>query len=299
MPAVVRRSALVLPLLALLSVGCLGTRTGEFDQHGYLNTQYGYRVVNDGSELLGPDWLIDNFYPRNNALEPKQVDEYTITYELDVNGDGQMDLKEKTLLYDLRYKHKSHDASIWLRAFPVSAELRDKDLRVLVQRYVDAVAGAGYEAVKLGAGVVVEERRFAPQMLERGTARASAELDAYMATFDVANVDEIAVSPNARKRRVQVVMVRPPFEHTSKRTSATFPVLMIAGYANLPEDFETDKPAFVSFLSRIQVEERAGFQPLAVEPVSAAATADSAPQAPAGSVVPTEATAVTPPPSEP
>ncbi len=254
-------------LLAALTAGCATNQPGKFDQYGYLNTRYNYRVVKAGNSILAGDWLLDNYYQSGKSLEPKQVDDYTITYELDVNGDGATDRTEKAFLYDLRFKHKTHDAYIWLRAFPISTDLRDKDLRVLVQRYFDAIAGAGYEAVKLGSSVTVAERRFAPQLLERGSARLAGH-DAYMATFDVANVDEVTVSPNARKRRVQVVVIRPPFEHRDNRANVVFPVLMLAGYANLPEDFERDKPSFISLLGRIQIGSQLGFGNVQVEKVS-------------------------------
>lgn len=260
--------ALLSTWLVALASGCGPARIGKFDQHGYLNTRYSFRVVKVNNGILGGDWLLDNYYQSGKSLEPKEVDEYTITYELDINGDGATDRKEKMLLNDLRFKHRTRDAYIWLRAFPISVDLRDKELRVLAQSYVDAVAGAGYEAVKLGSSMLVEERRYAAQLLERGPAKLAAR-DAYVVTFDVANIDQVTITPNARKRRVQVVLIRPPFEHRDNLSTAVFPMLMLAGYANLPEDFERDKAAFSSFLGRIQIGTQLGFVDVQLEKVAA------------------------------
>ncbi|HEV8247858.1 MAG TPA: hypothetical protein VGP93_18920, partial [Polyangiaceae bacterium] len=144
-------------------------------------------------------------------------------------------------------------------------DLREKNLRVLMQGYVDEIAGAGYEAVRIDPEkVIVQEKRFAAVMIDESPARL-ADRDAYVATIDVANIDRIKIDPKRYDTRVRLVLLRPPFEYKYRRfdqtdhTAARFPVLMLAGYANLPEDFDEDLPSFESFLGRIEVEGKVGF----------------------------------------
>jgi len=204
-------------------VGCVATPNGSFDDKGYRHTAYGYRVdavhapdpkiANEN--LLGNDWKADNFY-RDDAtkeLVQKATEDYRTTYEFDVDGDGKSDYEKEKFLYDLRFKHLKRDAVIWLRTLPLSDDLKNKDLRVLLQRYVDEVSGAGFEAVKLGpTTTIIREKRFAASVIDRGPFKLG-EQDAYETTFDVANVDEVTISPHARRTRVRIVLVRTPFEY--------------------------------------------------------------------------------------
>jgi hypothetical protein len=145
------------------------------------------------------------------------------------------------------------------------------ELRVLAQRYVDAVAGSGFEAVQIDSTTVVgQTKRFAAQLIERGPGRI-AKQDAYSVTFDVANVDEATISSNSRTVRVNIVLVRPPFDYPIPKVSysrVAFPAMMLVGYANLPEDFNKELPAFKDFLGRIQFGAVVGSEPFALEQVS-------------------------------
>jgi len=178
----------------------------------------------------------------------------------------------------------SRDATIWLRTFPISDDLRNKDLRVLVQRYVDEVSGAGFEAVQLGPRTkILAEKRFAAQTLSRGQLTIAGQ-PAYETSFDVANVDEVAINKTARKTRVRIALIRTPFAYQASprpgKQGAQFAVLMLAGYANLPEDFDKDLPDFEQLLNRIQIGNAVRATPVVLDPLAADAT-PTAPAAPA------------------
>lgn len=123
------------------SVGCAPGATGAFDDKGYQHATYGYRV--DATHprdpeiakenLLGNAWKNDNFYYNEmRSLAQKATEAYLTKYEFDVNDDGLSDFEQEDFLYDLRFKHLKRDAVIWLRTMPISDDLKDKDLRVLV-----------------------------------------------------------------------------------------------------------------------------------------------------------------------
>jgi len=255
------RSLVSAVLLAALGAAALGMvacgppATWAFDGHGYKHQTYGYRLLNQGQgSLLSSEWELDNLYETpTKKLEQKHSPDYVATYSFDMDGDGETDRREQGFLYDLRFKHKHRDALIWLRTLPISADLREKDLRVLVQRYIDEVSGAGFEAVQLTRGsIVIREKRYAANVISRGSFTV-AKHEAFESTFDVANVDEVQINPNARKTRVRIALIRTPFNYPKRQLDKVeFPVLMLVGYANLPEDFAKDEPAFDSILSHIQ-----------------------------------------------
>lgn len=288
---------------ALGLVACGVPATAGFDGYGYKHETYGYRVLNQrAQDLLPADWELDNLYlTASKKLEQKRSDDYLVTFNFDMNGDGTNDRKERGFLYDLRFKHVQRDAVIWLRTLPLSTDLRQKDLRVLMQRYVDEVSGAGVEAVQIGPNsVVIRERRYAASVINRG-AFTVAHQDAFQTTFDVANVDEVAISPNARKTRVRIALIRTPFTYPTKKWDKTqFPVLMLVGYANLPEDFAKDEPTFDAVLARIQIGSGVGVTPVYWEQVTPAPIFASAPATSTAAATPASAappaSSVAPPP---
>jgi hypothetical protein len=266
--------------------------TAQFDKLGYVHHVYRYRVLSaagaDASKplaLLGDDWELDNLYFEGPRLKHKMTPEFLTTYRFDTDGDGAPDTDEKVFVYDLRFKHRARDALIFTRSLPIAGELRNKDLRVLAQRYFDAISGAGYEAVVLGGIDKVKEQRYAAEIVDKGPAQLAGR-EAYTMTFDVANVDQVKLTPNARHTRVQVAFVRAPFNYVTSsgaKEGSSYPVLLVAAYANLPEDFVTDLPDFEKLLGRLQIDDRAGFERLPVEASKGAAVAAgaAAPAAPA------------------
>lgn len=263
---------------ALGMVACGPPATLAFDGYGYKHQAYGYRLLNQSPDkLLSPEWELDNLYVTpTKKLEQKHSPDYVSTYSFDMDGDGDEDREEEGFLYDLRFKHKQRDALIWLRTLPISTDLREKDLRVLVQRYIDEVSGAGFEAVQLTRGsIVIREKRYAANVISRGSFTL-AKQEAFESTFDVANVDEVQINPNARKTRVRIALIRTPFKYPKHELDKVeFPVLMLVGYANLPEDFAKDEPAFNSVLSRIQIGADVGVTPVQLEPLAPAAAPPS------------------------
>jgi hypothetical protein len=288
---------------ACAGVACGPRNTATFDNYGYKNDRYGYRLLAESGDLMGPSWKLDNLYKDpSGKLKPKKVPEYLTQFDLDVDGDGDTDSIKDEFLFDLRFKHLQRDATIWLRTFPISDDLRGKDLRVLVQRYVDEVSGAGFEAVQLGPQTtILREKRFAAQAINRGQLTIAGQ-PAYETTFDVANVDEVAINKTARKTRVRIVLVRTPFEYQAGPTAkpgAKFAVLMLAGYANLPEDFDKDLPDFERLLNRVQIGTEVRATPVVLDPVSGAETPAAAATpvaaAPATAPAPSAASAEAPP----
>ncbi len=250
-------------LLALASAGCGPKGKGAVGPEGYSHSDYGYRVLAtpEGS-LLDSDWKLDNFYEKQGGLFEKDAKDYVTTYELDFDGDGTYETQSEEHIYDLRFKHLRHDGVIFIRTIPLSTDQAKKKLSVLLDRYVEAIAGAGYEVVQLNPGAsMLVEKRYAASIVSEGKARLAGR-DAYAATIDVANIDQIKVDPNARKKRVQLVIAHAPFRYKKMRQDGDtqkFPVIILAGYANQPDEFDEALPEFHDLLNRLEVKGVDGF----------------------------------------
>jgi hypothetical protein len=265
----------VLGFIVVLLASTCAPKT-HFAADGYRHLVYPYGVLYEdpaANRVLGPEWLLDNFYGTSRP-KPKRGADYEVLYSLDTNGDGEDDKEISEPAFDLRFTHARHAGIIWLRTLPISHSLRDKELRVLSRLYVDSIAGAGFEVTQLSRQVVVSrERRYAANMIDEAPAKLAGQ-DTHVVTVDVANVDQVSISPEKRIIRVRIVLARTPFAYRVGRNKNDFPVLMIAGYANLPEDFERSEKDFDRFLDKIVVEGRRGYVSEPPQRAEANATAD-------------------------
>lgn len=281
------------------AVGCVASR-GTLGPTGY-TSNYGYELpYRPGTKtLLPPEWGVDNLRLEQATWVRKDQDRYVTEYRFDNDGDGKTDHSFKTFTYALRYEHRVDAGVVWLREIPIAPKLRNKDLRVLLQTYLDEIAGATYETVNIGTGLptVVVEHRQAPVILEEGPATVAGQ-SGYAVTIDLANVDEVRVTPHARVMRIQLVVMHAPkdevYEPINKRMPReVYPVIMLAGYSNLPTDFAKHLGDFHSLLRNMTVAGKSGLTltlspaaaPVAHTPAAAAPVAPTpaahAPAAPA------------------
>lgn len=253
--------------LWLLS-GCAPRARGVVSPDGFTHTDYHYKLVAEPSGQLMPEkWKIDNYYEKDGTLNVKDTPEYSIEYELDKDGDGEFETTVKELRYDLRFKHLVHDGVVFLRTIPISTDLQDKKLSVLMHRYIEGIAGAGYEVVQFYPGkTIVVEKRYAAAVVDERPVKL-AGLDAYLVTLDVANIDQVQVDANARSERVQLILAHTGFKYQHMSSfgekevvDAEFPVVLLVGYGNRPDEFDSGIEDFHNFLGRLVINETRGFE---------------------------------------
>jgi hypothetical protein len=153
---------------------------------------------------------------------------------------------------------------IWLSTVLVSPELRSVEPRVLARDYMESVSGAGYEVVSFSTRkVVTAERRWASTIVIQEDA-ILAGCGAHVVVMDVANVDQLKLDPTARAARVKIVIARTPFTYLySERPRIELPVVMVAGYASRPEDFDASVAELDGLLARIVMWGKSGFEAVA------------------------------------
>lgn len=273
-------------VFALLFVGCAPPVRTVVDASGYAHKKYDLKVKSLENDLLMPEgWELDSHYWKakvgRDDLVPKEGDEYVIEYRFDLDGDGEFEFKADEYAFELRFEHLEHDGVIFLRAIPLSSNQEKKRLNVVLDRYLEQVAGAGYEVVQLGETHVLIEKRYAAALVSKEDARV-AKREALAARIEVANLDRIKIDPNARKQQVELLLVKTDFSYSLRTHNMEheFPVLMVAGYANQPAEFEEGLPEFHDFLNRIQISGNSGYKPAKLAaPQPAEATEAKEPEA--------------------
>jgi hypothetical protein len=204
------------------------------------------------------DWRLDNFHGDPGNREPKGGADYEAHYFVDVDRDGQTDDLGEYYIYDLRFTHARDDGVIWLRTVPLPLDDADKALRVLANAYVEGIAHDRYEVVQLEGTLRATntEVSYATQMLSSASGTVG-DQEAFGVMVNVANTNQLKLDPNARWKRVELVLVRTPFafkvKSGHKKGDGPIPVLMVLGYASSLEDFDTDRGAFEDLLSRVSL----------------------------------------------
>ncbi|MBN9167473.1 MAG: hypothetical protein J0I07_41475 [Myxococcales bacterium] len=261
--------AVAIGSLMLLS-GCSPSR-GTVTPAGYHQTLYGFEVRSEGGSFLGPDWLLDS---HDKLGAPKREGIYKTQFNIDADNDGSYSHREEQLTYDLRFRHRYTNAILWLTTFPVSSRLAETKLSVEMRELVDNMAGGRFETAKIGQTTTVEDTRFATRIISEGPATLAGH-DAYWATVDVANVDQLKLDASHRQQRMRLVLVRTPFKHRV-RFMVDLPVYMVVGYASAPSEFDAEAPAVKHLLDLLVIQGKQGFVSAPAHEVRAAAPVPSA-----------------------
>jgi hypothetical protein len=278
-------------IAAVLLAGCGTQLPGVISPDGYASGRYALGVrkgydVPAAAGLMPEGWKLDNF----NDDEPKQGKAYQTTIRIDANNDGDFEQQEDGPAFELRFVHLRHAGVVWLRTVPVSADLATKDLRVLTEGYVEALAGGQYETTEIDqGGASTLEKRFASTLLSAEPCQLAAQ-ECEAATLELANVDQLKLDPKYRSNKLMVVITRTPFVYWPRMRRSHHPVYLVAGYSNQPGQFDAGLPDFVAFLQHIDIGGSRGFK--ASSPTSATAPAPAA--APDAATAPAPAAAPAP-----
>jgi len=226
-----------------------------------LASSYGYAVrYRAGGELMPASWRPDS------PLRPGGDAVTRYSFESDSAGAGVTTLGEYA--YALRFHQRAGSGVVWLRDVPISARLGGRELGALVEALAAAMTGADDETALPEASAASAAGRRPGVISARGPVML-AGLAGYAVTLDFAG-DPAAAGAAVQPRRVELVVVRAPGSYMqlpplAKRPPRRFPVLLVAGYANAPADFDAALPDFHELLARVTIAGRAGFTTAPVE----------------------------------
>jgi hypothetical protein len=316
-----RRTMAWLPgilLLAGVGAGCV-TSGGAFNETGYRQSVFGYQVAfrdAKAKSLAGPDWQIDSHRKDsiNGGWEEKTGTDYVAVREEDLNQDGSIGIGERTdeTIYDLKLLNKKDNGVIWTKAHPLLPENAETDLEVILDNYVDALAGNGRYAQSNLFGVErVKARNYTTFLVDKKIEKVGSG-DALAGTIEIAEVDRLKSDPAHRSGVIRVLLVKfrcftfdncrrenPDVNvEKGKRELDRWPLvdcrgkqcraragLLVVGYYNTPAYFAAGLPEIDDLLKRVSFPE-AGPLPISGlreakkdKPAAPAAPAAPAPEA--------------------
>jgi hypothetical protein len=263
---------LALPAFSLALAACstphfpIGTLQDDVFRH--VTYDYGVTLARGSGQLMGDDWRLDNYVATPNGLgEPKRTSAYMSRISLDHDGDDVRDMNLSIPTYDLLFKHRRNDGLIFVSTFPISQHDSERDLSVMLRDYVESASHAG----RITHNYQQRTSRTSAQMASRILTSREVSVDGFPAhevIFEVANVQQLELTPSARWERGHVVLVRTElvfndmqFRERAPVTGTTrppreghfYPVLMVIGYSNHPDEYDAGHPDFRSLLHRIRI----------------------------------------------
>jgi hypothetical protein len=291
MPAMTRRSwqrELVWVLAALLptwlGAGC-ATSGGTFNDAGYRQQVFGYQVAYRDAKtktFAGSDWQIDSHRHDSisGQIEEKTGNEYVATREEDLNQDGSIGFGERSEepIYDLKLLNKKNNGVIWAKAHPFLAETAETDIEVILDNYVDSLAGHGRYAQGNLFGVERSKVRNYTTFLVGKHLEKVGGREVLIGTIEIAEVDRLKTDPAHRNGVIKLALVKircltfgncrrenPDVNvENGKRELDRWPVvdcrgkkcrartgLLIVGYYNTPAYFASGLPDLDDLLKRI------------------------------------------------
>lgn len=237
------------------------------------HVNYDYSVVTQGGtgELMSGDWRLDNYAPAASGSaglgEPKVTGPYVAEVGLDGDGDGEFEGRVTLPTFDLLFKHRRDDGRIFLSTFPISQHASERELSVMLRDFVESAAASGEITHNYNGRSSRAEAPMASRILASRPTRVHG-FPAHEVIFEVANVQQLELSPSARWERGHVVLVRAEMVFGQRQLypsirvpdlgrgvgqESFYPVLMVIGYANHPDEFDAHHDEFRDFLSRIHI----------------------------------------------
>ena len=263
-------ASLVSLTLALAACGAGRYPIASLTNESFRHVTYDYSVAAQGGtgQLMSSDWRLDNYIPSTEGLgEPKETDEYTSRVGLDNDGDGTFETRVTIPTYDLLFKHRRDDGVVFLSTFPISQHASERELSVMLRDFVESAAASGEITHNYNGSSSRAEAPMASRILASRPTRVHG-FPAHEVVFEVANVQQLELSPSARWERGHVVLVRAEMVFGQRQLypavrvpdlgrgvgqESFYPVLMVVGYANHPDEFDAHHDEFRDFLSRIHI----------------------------------------------
>jgi hypothetical protein len=249
----------VLVVTALLLLGCGGggfTESGYVHSSGLLSVKY-----RDPSafRFVSSDWQIDNHVTdeQGRPTYPKEGDDWKVVFDHDISGDGSRE-RFSWPRFELKLSHRANDAAIWIRTIPLAKSDETMELRVFAERYVDALSGTGFYGVDRFIGATkVTSIQFAAKFLDR-RARTLGGQEAFEATIEVANIDQLKLDPTSRHSKIRIVVARTDRKemYAGGGKYVTAKLLVVAGYRSRPADFDAGLKDFETFLGSVALNRR-------------------------------------------
>lgn len=152
-----------------------------------------------------------------------------------------------------RMRSRVHNGELWIQIVELDEEYLEMSPGVLARNIVENLAGGRWWVRLDGRRVRGRHVRWASTLVEETTAVIQGQ-PAHVVLVDVANVDQLQMDPNARFARAALAVIRGGVYRIERRGNVQrkWPMLMIVGYANAPEEFEASYDDFARLLDHLR-----------------------------------------------
>jgi hypothetical protein len=240
-----------LAVLLCAGAGCASLPTGTFEDRAFAGPKHGYEISyasTDGTRELIPGWRVDNFvYAKGRPDATKNVETLRATLEWKNNNGETIWVDE--LARDLDLTHRASGASIWVTELAMTEEVRGMRLDRIAERWANAFGGAHTTRAFGGPA-----KRITTKVLDSDSAEVDG-LTAHRVVFEVVNLDQRELDPDAPRIKVVGVLVGTPLKKTLHWKTQEFdvPALLFFGYANDEDEFDDLLPDFEGLLKRARI----------------------------------------------
>jgi hypothetical protein len=249
------RCRLLFVLFALaFMAACVHAQTGRFTESSFAGGEgrFGFSYLDrSGGSLLPGAWRLENWTLDSTGRPESQKDQGVYLSE------AQWPLPDGSLrwmqfvTHELRYDHAASGATIWVRVLPMMQREAGLSLKVVAERWANTVSGTVFDYTFYGAEGA---KRLGSKILATGGVTVGGR-PAHQVVFDVVNVDQFEVDPNAPRTRVQAYFVAASVTKDlfSSKGGWQVPACVFIGLAAPAERFDAVMPDFTSLVSRMWV----------------------------------------------
>lgn len=246
---------LLVALFAWLLVGCTPAgATMNAAGPALVHPNFPYAVAYDdqrAKSLMGPDWDLET--------------QRKVTYELDFDNDGGVDVKAELPLPDLLLHSRNTSARLEVTTLLLDPRLAEKELRALLEQVIEN--GGGTRSLRLGFEQAAADKRNTTRLLDSEEATLQ-DRKGLVATLERAAPEQ----RQAGQRRSRLFLLRAPFDYYAlrmlppppgsdptnpasqpRKNYRAYKVLLMVAYSNSVEDFEAQYPEFLRLLGKLHL----------------------------------------------
>jgi len=253
---------LTIPLILLVLPACGPSAKGEIRDDGLFIDPCGYCISfaqKPDKVFINNDWLVDDWIYESGfgGYTKKKGKEYYGNILTDADDDGTME-STPGYFFDLKLINKKTNGVIWIQTFDMPAKHEQKQLDVLLDNYVDSLAGTGYYIEgNIYSLLHSKERKYATKIVQQQTTTLG-NRNAIRARIEIADIDQQKFNPDTPVDLLEVVILKVPIEkmlynpNVGLNTTKKGKAILLLGYLNSAPHFEEYLDDFDVFLKLIK-----------------------------------------------
>lgn len=240
-------------LSALLLTGCATAQSGFTDTAFFgKDAVYSIDYSPAGIWMAMPnDWELENYFQNVRGKPTREKDQGIYQDKMEWIDEVGTSRETSYVPNDLKFRHDSGSILV-VSTVAVPSRLRKLRLSAVAEQWANGYSGMQF-SFKSGEG-----HRSASKILESKARRVGGQ-SAREVTFDIVDVDQLQLNPDAPRTRVRAVFIQAPLIKEFISPSISSPAFLFVGFAaTSPRDFDNLVSDYESLLGRIHISKQAG-----------------------------------------